>query len=72
MGDDHMAKSSTTAHQSEYAMVDAMIKLARTLKFEIVAEHVEDDEALETIRELGVDYVQGYLLGRPMPLQSSN
>ena len=25
LGDDHMAKSSTTAHQSEYAMVDAMI-----------------------------------------------
>ena len=50
------------------AMVDAMIKLARTLDFEVIAEQVEDNLSLEAIRLLGFDYVQGYLLGRPQPL----
>ena len=52
------------------AMVDAMIKLARTLNFEVIAEQVEDNQSLEAIRLLGFDYVQGYLLGRPQPLQA--
>jgi len=52
------------------AMVDAMIKLARTLDFEVIAEQVEDNLSLEAIRLLGFDYVQGYLLGRPQPLQA--
>ena len=53
-----------------HAMVDAMIKLARTLDFEVIAEQVEDNKALEVIRSLGFNYVQGFLLGRPQPLQS--
>jgi diguanylate cyclase (GGDEF)-like protein/PAS domain S-box-containing protein len=50
------------------AMVAAMIKLARTLKFQVVAEQVEDSGALEAAREMGVDFVQGFHLGRPQPL----
>jgi EAL domain-containing protein (putative c-di-GMP-specific phosphodiesterase class I) len=33
------------------AMVTAMIKMARTLNFQIVAEHVEDAAALEAARD---------------------
>jgi len=50
------------------AMVAAMIKLARTLKFQIIAEQVEDAGALESARRMGVDFVQGYHLARPEPL----
>lgn len=50
------------------AMVAAMIKLARTLNFQVVAEQVEDLGALETATKMGVDFVQGYHLGRPQPL----
>ncbi len=50
------------------AMVAAMIKLARTLKFQVIAEQVEDGESLETAKMMGVDFVQGYHLGRPQPL----
>ena len=45
-----------------------MIKLARTLNFKVIAEQVEDDAAVEAAREIGVDYLQGYALGRPAPL----
>jgi diguanylate cyclase (GGDEF)-like protein/PAS domain S-box-containing protein len=50
------------------AMVAAMIKLARTLNFQVVAEQVEDVDALEAARKMGVDYVQGFHVGRPQPL----
>jgi len=51
------------------AMVTAMIKLARTLNFKVIAEQVEDSAAAETARQMGVDYLQGYAIGRPQPLQ---
>jgi len=50
------------------AMVTAMIKLARTLNFKVIAEQVEDSAAVETARRMGVDYLQGFAIGRPQPL----
>jgi diguanylate cyclase (GGDEF)-like protein/PAS domain S-box-containing protein len=49
-------------------MVTAMIKLARTLNFKIIAEQVEDSAALEAARKIGVDYVQGFVIARPARL----
>ena len=50
------------------AMVTAMIKLARTLNFRVIAEQVEDSAAVEAARRMGVDFLQGYAIGRPQPL----
>jgi diguanylate cyclase (GGDEF)-like protein/PAS domain S-box-containing protein len=50
------------------AMVTAMIKLARSLNFKVIAEQVEDSAAVEAARRMGVDYLQGYAIGRPQPL----
>ena len=50
------------------AMVTAMIKLARTLNFKVIAEQVEDSAALDAARRMGVDFVQGYAIARPKPL----
>ncbi len=50
------------------AMVTAMIKLARTLNFKVIAEQVEDSAALDAVRRIGVDFVQGYAIARPQPL----
>jgi len=50
------------------AMVTAMIKLARTLNFKVIAEQVEDVSAMDAARRMGVDYLQGYAIGRPQPL----
>ena len=57
--------ASDTVNQ---AMVTAMIKLARSLNFRVIAEHVEDMSALEAARRMGVDFMQGYQVGRPQPL----
>lgn len=51
-------------------MVAAMVKLARTLDFQVVAEQVEDQTSFEALRDLGVDFVQGYAVERPRPLHA--
>jgi Amt family ammonium transporter len=61
--------ASDTVNQ---AMVTAMIKLARSLNFRVVAEHVEDMSALDSARRMGVDFLQGYQVGRPQPLALVN
>ena len=49
-------------------MVRAVVSLAKGFGQKTVAEGVEDAETLALLREYGVDYAQGYFLGRPAPL----
>jgi diguanylate cyclase (GGDEF)-like protein/PAS domain S-box-containing protein len=50
------------------AMVAAMIELSRSLNFRIVAEQVEDQSSLDAVTGMGIDFVQGFFVGRPQPL----
>jgi len=34
-----------------------------------VAEYVETDETLKLIADIGVDYAQGHIVGKPQPLE---
>jgi EAL domain-containing protein (putative c-di-GMP-specific phosphodiesterase class I) len=52
---------------SDAAIVRATVDMARTLGLRTVAEGVEDEAGLATLRDLGCDMVQGFHLGRPMP-----
>ncbi len=49
-------------------MVSAMIKLARTMQFRVVAEQVEHQEDFDWLRNIGVDFVQGYFIEAPSRL----
>ena len=46
-------------------MVAAMIKLARTMQFRIVAEQVENQEDFDWLRDIGVDFAQGRFIEAP-------
>ena len=46
--------------------VAAIIAIGHVMNFRVVAEGVEDPEQLEDLREIGCDYIQGFLWGRPM------
>ena len=50
------------------AMISAIVRMAADLGVQTVAESVELDTELQAMRSLGVDYAQGYLLGRPSSL----
>ena len=49
-------------------MVSAMIKLARTMEFRIVAEQVEQQDDFDWLRDVGVDFVQGNFVEPPAML----
>jgi len=53
------------------ALASALILFARETGSKVVAEGVETVSELRTLRALGVNEVQGYLLGRPAPLSSA-
>jgi EAL domain-containing protein (putative c-di-GMP-specific phosphodiesterase class I) len=49
-------------------VVLAIVGVARQFDIATIAEGVEDQATLEELRRIGVDYAQGYWIGRPTPL----
>jgi diguanylate cyclase (GGDEF)-like protein/PAS domain S-box-containing protein len=50
-------------------LVRAIVDIAQALGIRTVAESVGDDETIETLRTLGVDFVQGFHVGMPTPVE---
>jgi EAL domain-containing protein (putative c-di-GMP-specific phosphodiesterase class I) len=61
-----------TGSSANQHVVKAIVNLAQGFGCETIAEGVEDDETLALLREYGVDFAQGYHLGRPAPLETSS
>jgi EAL domain-containing protein (putative c-di-GMP-specific phosphodiesterase class I) len=51
------------------AMLSAIVQLARAMGLRTVAECVESDQIRDITRNLGVEYGQGFSIGRPTPLE---
>ena len=54
--------------QTDDVIVQTIIGMARNLELDVIAEGVETAEQRDTLARYGCHYFQGYLLGRPMPL----
>ncbi len=54
--------------QVNQEMVAAMIKLARTLEFRVIAEQVEQQEDFDWLRDQGIDFMQGNFIDPPVAL----
>ena len=50
---------------ADQVLVKSMIDIAHSLGKKAIAEYVSNPEILRILQEFGVDYVQGYLLGKP-------
>ena len=50
------------------ALVEDFNCIARAMNVETISELVEDETILEKLREIGVDYAQGYGLAHPVPI----
>jgi diguanylate cyclase (GGDEF)-like protein len=55
-----------------YPIVKAIIELAHSLKMQVIAEGVEDEDQMQLLRELKCNCVQGFLLSRPLPPEEIN
>jgi PAS domain S-box-containing protein len=56
---------------SSQHVVSAVVNLAKAFGMQTIAEGAEDDETLRLLRELGVDHVQGFVIGRPSPAREA-
>jgi EAL domain-containing protein (putative c-di-GMP-specific phosphodiesterase class I) len=54
----------------DQVLVRGMVMVARGLGIKTIAECVEDGEALARLRDFGVDYAQGFYVGRPQPAEA--
>ncbi len=52
----------------DIAMVTAIHQIAQVMDIQTVAEFVEDEATLQTIKALGISYAQGYGIAKPVPL----
>jgi diguanylate cyclase (GGDEF)-like protein len=54
--------------EDDRAILDSMVSLAHNLNLEIVAEGVETDEQLSYLSKLKSEFIQGFIFGRPQPI----
>jgi PAS domain S-box-containing protein len=58
-----------TVNEANRRVVQVIVGLARAFGLRTIAEGVENEQTLEQLRAEGVDYVQGFHIGRPEPIQ---
>jgi len=54
----------------DYAIVKSIQDVCRVMGIETVAEFVENQEIIDRLQVIGINYAQGYAIGRPQPLAS--
>ena len=54
---------------SSQIMVETIVSLAKKLNVQTIAEFVATEDILEMVRSLGIDYAQGFHLGKPLPIE---
>ncbi len=55
---------------TDRSLLELLVWLGSTLDLEVVAEGIEDRAQLDLVTRLGCTHAQGYLLGRPMPIDA--
>jgi len=58
-----------TTDRRDKAVVSAIVAMAKTMEFNIIAEGVETEDQLAILRELNCDQVQGFLFSKPLPVE---
>jgi diguanylate cyclase (GGDEF)-like protein len=56
-----------TSDSVSLSMVQAISQIGKTMGLSIVAEFVGDQETVSLLQDIGVDYLQGYFIGKPVP-----
>ncbi|QTR46721.1 EAL domain-containing protein [Thiothrix litoralis] len=53
------------------AMVNSVNQVGHLMGLKVIAEYVENDRVIQILREIGVDYGQGYGISRPIPIEEA-
>lgn len=60
--------SSMLENATQFAMVKAIADVAHAMNIKTVAEYVDGPEVIKALTLIGVDYGQGYIFGKPQPI----
>ena len=63
--------NAMNVEQQNLEVVKAIVTLAQVLNMQIIAEGIETEEQLNTLKSLGVEYGQGFLMSKPLTLESA-
>ena len=55
--------------KTDLAMVEAINQIGHSMNIKTIAEFVEDEQTLEAVRKIGIDYAQGYEIAKPVPIE---
>jgi diguanylate cyclase len=66
---DQSFSRSMLEHPRSMAIVKAIVAMGKAIDADIVVEGIETEAMLQALRDLGCDYAQGYLIGKPQTLQ---
>lgn len=64
---DRSAVMHVDTRQDQRQFISGIIAMGHAMQRDVLAEGIETDAQLTTVRELGCDLVQGFLIGKPMP-----
>jgi diguanylate cyclase (GGDEF)-like protein/PAS domain S-box-containing protein len=65
--DGDFIKALTTS-KTDQLMIQAIVTITRGLEKQTIAEFVEDQDILDMLRRFGIDFAQGYYIGKPQPV----
>jgi EAL domain-containing protein (putative c-di-GMP-specific phosphodiesterase class I) len=63
---------SSPRSRTDELVIESIVRIARDLGKQTIAEFVGDDDTIARVRELGVDYGQGFHIARPFPVHQLN
>jgi diguanylate cyclase (GGDEF)-like protein/PAS domain S-box-containing protein len=66
---DGMFVGNLSQDQVDYAMVRSIKEIGHVMGKTVIAKSVETDAVLQKLREIGVDYAQGFAVGMPQPIE---
>jgi len=65
--DGEFVQHATSGHIDQL-VIEAVVRIAKGLSKETIAEFVTDEKTKRMVTRLGVDYAQGYHIGEPVPI----
>jgi diguanylate cyclase (GGDEF)-like protein len=54
---------------TDRVFIEGIVNVAKKMGIKTIAEFVENEEVLKVVKDLGIDYAQGYYFGKPEPLE---
>ena len=67
--DGSIIRELQTTPERAKTVLRSIQKLAATFEYELVAEFVADEDIYDMVKELDIQYAQGYYLGKPQPIE---